>query len=274
MPAETTRESITWLMPPDAARLRSLCNLFSINYVSTEDNQPAALEILIYLYSMPTITDHGERRRYGIKILQRTNAQFPPSSGTKAAAFFGMVQARVIEMQEFPSWFNELTRTPEDLARRYVVLAHVVKWMGLLGFGASASAFGAGVKEAMKVKPKGITEGMTDDEIKKIMRDMRKKQVETAAKTMGTRLSGRGPILEGIEARYSLPPGAALAFFILAVAGTAVYFALVEELRIIQIILLDKFQNGQISNDLYKKVFKEVPPERVRKYWEIQHWED
>jgi hypothetical protein len=95
---------------------------------------------------------------------------------------------------------------------------------------------------------------------------MAKAQVKT---TLG-RLAGRGAVVEGIEIRFGkgLPLQPALAIGI--IAATALYFAAEEEMRKLRIVILDKFQNGQISNELFSQVFKEVNPNDIKKYWEMK----
>lgn len=238
------------LNPGETARLRNLCSLFSVNIYSTEDNPPAALSVMSCLYSMPAIADHAERRRYGNQILQSAHAHFTPSDGPKASQFYGQVSARVIEIQEFPSWYAELSRSPEELIRIYQNMASAVWALKFIGIGAGTGAVAAGLKDALKA------EGAKD-------------MVKAGLKTTLSRLSGKGAIFEGIEARYGKKLPLQPALFLIIVAATAAYFSLVEEMRKIKIIIQDKFQNGQMSEELFSRAFKEVEPDGIKKYWEM-----
>jgi hypothetical protein len=237
--------------PGETARLRNLCFLFRIPIECTQDNPPAALSTLSYLYAMPAISDHAKRRQFGNDILQSTRAHFMPSDGPRASEFFARVQGLVIEMQEFPAWFSELSQSPEDLVRAYQRWALVIGALKFIGIGAGSSAIAAGIKEALKAGT---------------ATEMAKAQVKT---TLG-RLAGRGAVVEGIEIRFGkgLPLQPALAIGI--IAATALYFAAEEEMRKLRIVILDKFQNGQISKELFSQVFKEVDPSDIKKYWEMR----
>lgn len=238
------------LNPGEAARLRNLCNLFSIDIGLTEDNPPAALSVLACLYSMPAIADHFQRRRFGNQILESAYAHFPPSE-PKSSRFFTQISGRVIEIQEFPSWYAEMSQSPEELVRQYQNIQRVIDVLKFIGIGAGSGAIAAGMKEALKAK--GAAE-----------------MAKAGGKTALSRLSGKGAIFEGIEARYGkLPAGAGLALFLIVTAATAAYVSLLEEMRKIKIIILDKYQNGQMSSELFSKAFKEIDPNDVKKYWEM-----
>jgi hypothetical protein len=237
--------------PGETARLRNLCLLFRVPVECTEDNPPAALSTLSYAYGMPAIAEHAKRRQYGNEILQSTRAHFMPSDGPRASEFFGRVQALVIEMQEFPSWYSELSQSPEDLVRAYQRWALVVGALRFIGIGAGSGAIAAGIKEALKAQT---------------ATEMAKAGIKT---TLG-RLAGRGAVVEGIEIRFGkgLPLQPALALGI--AAATALYFVAEEEMRKLRIVILDKFQNGQISKELFSQAFKEVDPSDIKKYWEMR----
>lgn len=239
------------LNPGEAARLRNLCNLFLIDAGLTEDNPPAALSVMTCLYSMPVIDDHFERRRFGNQILQSAHAHFAPSDGPKSSQFLARISGRVIEIQEFRSWYAEMARSPEELIRLYQNMQRVVTALKFIGVGAGSGAIAAGMKEALKAK--GGTE-----------------MAKAGAKTTLSCSSGKGAIFEGIEARYGkLPVGGGIALLLIITAATALYLSLQEEMRKIKIIILDKFQNGQISNEIFSKAFTEIDPNSVKKYWEM-----
>ncbi|WP_026599463.1 hypothetical protein [Methylosinus sp. sav-2] len=243
-------EAIMPLNPGETARLRNLCNLFSIDFRLTEDNLPGALSVTTCLYSMPVIADHFERRRFGNQILQSAHAHFS-SSEPKSSQFFALISARVIEIQEFRSWYAEMARSPEELIRSYQSMQRVVTALKFIGVGAGSGAIAAGMKEALKAK--GGAE-----------------MAKAGAKTTLSRMSGKGAIFEGIEARYGkLPVGGGVALFLIVTAATALYVSLLEEMRKLKIVILDKFQNGQISNELFSKAFTEIDPNSIKKYWEM-----
>ncbi|BBU61118.1 hypothetical protein MSC49_10530 [Methylosinus sp. C49] len=238
------------LNPGETARLRNLCNLFRIDIGLTEDNPPAALSVMTCLYSMPVIVDHFERRRFGNQILQSANAHFPPSEAM-SSRFYAQISVRVIEIQEFRSWYSQMSRSPQELVRLYQDMRRIVSVLEFIGIGAGSGAIAAGMKEALKAK--GATE-----------------MAKAGAKTTLSRMSGKGAIFEGIEARYGkFPVAGGLVLFAMVTAATALYFSLKEEMRKIKIILLDKFQNGQISNDILSKAFTEIDPNSIKKYWEM-----
>jgi hypothetical protein len=239
------------MTPWESTRLRRLCELFSISIFCTEDNPPAALSTLSCLYAMPAIQEHDERRRYGNQILQSTLAFFTPSDGPKSVAFFGLVSGIVIEMQEFPSWFTALSQSPEELVGRYQFVVRGLEVLAFLGIGTGTlGAFSAGIKEALKAET---------------AKDMAK----AGLKQTLSRLAGRGAIYEGIAIRYETVVAAMQpsVFFFIG-AATALYFAFMEEARKIKLIILDKFQSGKISNELFSKVITEVDPDDIKKYWE------
>jgi hypothetical protein len=238
------------MTPSDELRLKRLCSLFSIPVNSTTDNPPAAYAIVSMLYTMPAISEHDQRRRFGNDILQNVNAQFPPSDGPGAAQFFSAVQARVIEMQEFPGWYAELSRTPEELVRIYTRMQYGVKALNLIGISAGTGAVAAGIKEAIK-KPGSV--------------DFKAFRRTTVGRSMG-----KGAIFEGIEARYGdAAKGGGVALALIVAAAWATFLSLSEEMRKIKIILMDKFQSGQLSDELYRVVFKEIDPSEIKKYWEL-----
>jgi hypothetical protein len=235
----------------ETARLRNLCLLFRIPIEYTGDNPAAALSTVTYLYGMPAIADHGERRRYGNDILQSTSAFFVPSLGPRATAFFGRVQTLVIEMQEFPGWFSELSQSPEELVRTYWRWRYVRNALRFIGVGAIGGAFAAGFKEWAKNPT--TTEG-----------------ARTGMRTLATRLAGRGAVIEGLEILLAqgVPLYPALALGI--VAAVALYYAAEEEMKKIEIVIKDKFQRGQLSKELYSQVFTEQDPDDIKEYWEMR----
>jgi hypothetical protein len=244
------------LAPSHNIRLQRLCSLFSIPLGLTKDNPDGGYTIVSLLYTMPAQPDHNQRRQLGNDILKSAYAEFPPSDGPSAAQFFSLTQARVIEMQEFPGWYAELSRSGEELVRIYKNMQIGILALQVLGVGATYGAVSAGIKEATK-KPGPI-------------------DYKAFFKTTGSRLAGKGPILEGLEARYgaNLPRAALLSRGLLVAAAWGAYLALSEEMRKIKIIILDRFQNNTLHKDkkrndeLYKEVFKEIDPTDVKKYWE------
>jgi hypothetical protein len=236
----------------EIARLRNLCRIFRIDPDTTESNPAAAFTVVSMLYAMPAIADHAKRHDYGNRILQGTQPYFTPSDGPNAVRFFSYVQGLVIEIQEFPSWFSELTRSPEELVSEYRRLKWAVTALQIIGIGAGGSAFTAGIKEMIK-KPNSL-------------------EWKTGAKTVLTRWGGRGAIFEGVLARYG-ESAAALqpAVLVIILTGTALYEALRNEMERIRNILLDKLQSGQMSNEFFSQVFKEeINPNDIKRYWEMK----
>jgi hypothetical protein len=231
----------------ETARLRNLCRLFSVSPASTEYNPAAAFSILSTLYSMPAVEKHDERRRYGNDILQTARGYFGPTDGPEAAQFFGKVSSLVIEIQEFPDWFRDFAASAEELVRKYKTLAWVTFGLKVIGIGAGASASAAGFAEALKsgrIKP----------------------GVQT---TLG-RLAGRGAIFEAIAKRWEQAALLTPAIFVIVVAASAVYAAMLEEMGRIKMVIMDKFQRGEVSRELFNQVFTEVDADDIKKYWEMK----
>ena len=231
----------------DTARLRNLCRLFSVNLASTEYNPAAAFSILSTLYSMPAVKKHDERRRYGNDILQSTRGYFGPTDGPEAAQFFGKVSSLVIEIQEFPDWFSDLTASPEDLVLKYKILAWVTFGLRVIGVGATATAAASGFAEGLKTG-----------------------RIKPGVQTTLGRLAGRGPIFEAMAKRWTQVAAVTPLVFVLVVAASAVYAMMLAEMEKIKAVLFDKFQRGQVSRELFNQVFTEVDADNIKKYWEMK----
>jgi hypothetical protein len=203
------------------------------------------------LYAMPAIADHAKRRNFGIQILQSTLPYFTKSDGPNAERFFSYVQGLVIEIQEFPAWFSELAASPEELVREYQRLDRAVFALKFIGISTGLGAGGAAFKELIK-KPNSL-------------------EWQAAAKTLLTRLSGQGPIFEGIIARYGMSAAAlGPSILLIFVAATALLEALREQMERIKLILMSKLRSGQMSKELYSQVFKETNPAEIKRYWEMK----
>jgi uridine phosphorylase len=101
-----------------------------------------------------------------------------------------------------------------------------------IGIGAGTGAAAAAMKELIK-KPNSL-------------------EWQTGVKTLLTRLGGQGAIFEGMIARYGMS-AAALQPAVLAIVliGTAMYESFKEQMERITLILLDRLQNGQMSNETF-----------------------
>ncbi|MCG7509263.1 hypothetical protein [Mesorhizobium retamae] len=226
-------------------RLINVCNALGIPIETTKDDEAAALTIVSHLYVMPAIKEKPKRRDYGNSILQNAGAHFGANS-----RFVSAVGSVVIMMQEFPAWYDDFNKSATELAEQYQDLERAVYWLEIVGIGAGGSAVAAGVG-------KGIETG----------------SVKEGAKKLGGRLAGKGAILEGIDKRLAargLTRVAGIAGAVVVIGGTVAYYSALQEMEQIKSIMIHKFQNGEASDEDYKKVFgNDSRPELVKKYWEM-----
>lgn len=226
-------------------RLINVCNALKIPLETTKDDEAAALAIVSHLYAMPTIKEKSKRRDYGNSILQNAGAHFGANS-----RFVSAVGSVVIMMQEFPAWYDDFNKSASELAEQYQDLERTVYWLEFIGIGAGSGALAAGLGKFAETG-----------------------SAKEGAKKLGSRLAGKGAILEGIEKRLvarGLTGVAGVAGAVVVIGGTAAYFSALQEMEQIKSIMIHKFQNGEASDEDYRKVFgNDSRPELVKKYWEM-----
>lgn len=151
----------------------------------------------------------------------------------------------VASIQTFPSWYASLNRPPKELVQRYEYLSYVALGLRISGIGAGGSAAAAGVAE-------GIKKGTVRDGIERAVR----------------RFLGQGAILEEAMKRWgsrfvwlSGPVGIAI-----VAAGSIAYVLAVEQMEEIRAIILHRFQNREVSDEDYRRVFSEIDPNRIVRY--------
>jgi hypothetical protein len=225
-------------------RLNNLCAIFKIRPSATEPNPDLALALLSHLYAMPVIPNKSDRRNYGNQILGNTRGVFDPYS-----EFVGGLGSNVIMMQEFPHWFANLGRSTEQLVEIYADLERTVYWLNKAGWGAGAAAVGAGIAQTIE-----------------------KGSVKEGAKRAIDRLAGRSAIIEALQKRFGARLGAAagVAGVVVIVGGTIAYHSALQQMEEIRNILIDRFHNGQMTDEQFRRVFgDQVDPTLVKKYWEM-----
>ncbi len=225
-------------------RLKNLCAIFKIRLEATQPNPDLALALLSHLYAMPVIAEKSARRNYGNQILANTSGVFDQYS-----EFVGGLGSNVIMMQEFPHWFANLGRSTEQLVEIYGDLERTVYWLNKAGWGAGVGAGGAGIAEAID-----------------------KGSVKAGVKRGVDRLAGRSAIIEALQKRFGarMAAGAGVAGVVVIVGGTIAYASALQQMEEIRNILLDRFHDGKMSDEQFRKVFgDQVDPTVVKKYWEM-----
>jgi len=225
-------------------RLKNLGAIFNMRQSAFEPDPDLALALLSHLYAMPLIKDKAKRRNYGNQILGNTSGHFEPYS-----EFVGRLGSHVIQMQEFPQWYDNLNKPTAVLVEQYKDIERTVYWLGKAGWGGVGSAGGAALAE-------GIKKGTIGD----------------AAKKGAARVLGKGAIAEALEGRYAsrLGKGAGVAGVVIIAAGTIAYYSGLQQMEDIKEILLHRFQNNEMTDEQYRRVFgNETDPTLVKKYWEM-----
>jgi hypothetical protein len=223
-------------------RLKNLGAIFNIRPQAYEADPD--LVLLSHLYAMPLIKDHAKRRNYGNQILGNTAGHFDSNS-----EFVGRLGGHVIEMQEFPHWYDNLNKPTAVLVEQYKDIERTVYWLNKAGWGGAGGAAGAGVAEYLK-----------------------KGSVGDAAKKVGARVIGKGAIAEALQTRFAtrLPKAAGVAGVVIIAAGSIAYYSGLQQMEDIKKILLHRFQGGDMTDEQFRRVFgDEVDPTLVKKYWQM-----
>lgn len=226
-------------------QLENLCKIFNIRVQAAAQNPEAGLVVLQNLYSMPTIDDKPKRRTYGNSVLQASGAVFL-TTGRFSSEFHGGVSQHVISMQEFPSWYRALNASPQELADTYEVCKAVAFWLGLFGVGAGVVGAGPAIVE-------GVTEAIS------------KRSIEAALRQAIRRFAGNSALLEAMAARSALFTGPVLVGLI--AGATIAYYAAIDRMSEIATIMLHRYQRGDVSDEIYRRISPEIDPSFIKKYW-------
>lgn len=152
---------------------------------------------------------------------------------------------------ELPHWFAHHNASTEDLIERYKSLSTVIFILQSLGVGATAgSTVTAGIAQASE-------EG----------------SVKAGAQRLGQRLAGQGPLLEEMQWRIGFrmtPARAGVVGAVVVVGGTLAYYNALEQQEEIRLIIMQRFQEGEVTDDQFREVFGDrIDPSLLKKYWEL-----
>ena len=189
-----------------------------------------AYQIMGHLAAMPTLKDTGARHRYGNEILGNAGRAFSAYGGD-GAAFFARVQGLVIEMQEFPAWFHDLSDSNEMLVENYVTVTSILdgmKYAGLTGFGGAAAKASAG----------GLAGG-----------------VNAATAGGGARAIAGAAVKGGWSATTKMMTGGFVsrASILVWVVGQVAYAGLQDEQSTMQKEIICRYQENRLSAKLYQR---------------------
>lgn len=229
--------------------LRNMCAIFGMPIAMTNADPPAALRLLILVYSMPLQRSQAERRTAANAILAATEGHFDKWSP------FVLTLGRVLAtMQELPFHFNNQGRSTQDLVDRYQALDSVSYWTKGLGLVAGAGGIGAanaGVAEAVKTG-----------------------SARAAINKAGARIAGYAAVPEAVAQRLGTrvsPEQAKSGMLALVAAATISYYSAEKEKPEIRAILLHRFQSGKATDAQYRVVFRGgIEPNSVTRYWEVR----
>jgi len=166
------------------------------------------------------------------------------------SVFVGRTAMISAQMQELPHWFQHQNASTEVLIKRYKSLSTGIFILQSLGIGATGSATTAGIAQGSK-------EG----------------SVRTGAKRAGQRLAGQGPLLEEIQRRIGsrlTPAKTNIVGAVVVVGGAMVYFNALEQQEELRLIIMQRFQEGEVTDDQFREVFGDrIDPAMLKKYWEL-----
>jgi len=234
------------LSEADQARLAAYCDILGVPMSSTEPNPQLALQVLARMYLVPTIESHADRNRTLNEIRGNLAGHFD-----KWSVFVGRTAMISAQMQELPHWFQHQNASTEVLIKRYKSLSTGIFILQFLGIGATAgSAVAAGIAQGSK-------EG----------------SVKAGAKRMGQRLAGQGPLLEEIQRRIGFrltPAKTNIVGAVVVVGGATVYFNALEQQEELRLIIMQRFQEGEVTDGQFREVFGDrIDPAMLKKYWEL-----
>lgn len=185
-----------------------------------------------HLAAMPTLKDHSQRRAYGNEILPNTARAFDPHD-PETGLFFSLVQARVVEMQEAPSWFHSLSDTDEKVVNNYRTVRIILDAMKCLGFsGASAGA--------AKIGGGALGGGIKELEARSGVRAI------ASGALKGGQATGKKMLTGGLSTRAGI---------FTWIIGQAVFYSLSADSDTMNKEINRRYQERKLTSDQYKRAF-------------------